>query len=248
MVSRVTQTQPPHPTPAPAAPDEPSAAPAPAVPVQRSLTEDLQAALEHANGQAITVQALMDVLNERGYAMVLLVVTFPFLLPVPTMGLSAPAGLAVVLYGLAVTLNVRPWLPGFLARRQISYPVLERVVRVASTTGRRIERMLKPRLRFMLWPGVNALIGISLMISGFLLALPAPNTIPAAAVLLLLLGLIERDGVFVLIGQFLTLALVVFCLVLLYLIWKVGWAGVKVMFGLEDGAPATTQPTTVPVP
>jgi len=56
------------------------------------------------------------------------------------------------------------------------------------------------------------LIGIGLASGGFQLLLPLPplvplsNTIPAVSVVLLTIGLIERDGVFVLAGYFVNIA------------------------------------------
>lgn len=203
-----------------------------------SLSDDLQAVLEHAAGNAVTVGELTDVLRERGLAMVLIVITFPFLIPIPTMGLSAPVGLAVVIYGACVALNVKPWLPGLLARRQISYAMLKKAIGFACRWVRLAEKLLKPRLKFMLWPGINIPIGLSLIFCGVFMSLPLPipftNAIPALAILLLLAGLIERDGVFVLAGQVIALGLLGACGVVLYLIGRYGWQGVRSMMGMDE--------------
>lgn len=226
-----------------------AAAAAPGAP--RRLSDDLQAVLAHANGNPVSVRELTDVLAERGMAMVLIVSTFPFLLPVPTMGLSAPAGAAVAVFGACLMLGLKPWLPGFLSRRQISYPVLEKIVGVATRWSHKAEKILRPRLKFMLWPGVNVLIGVSLIFSGFFLALPLPvpfaNAVPALAILLLLVGIIERDGVFVIAGILISAAVAALSFVLLYLLWRYGWGGVKQMLNIGDGerAPAA-QPATQP--
>lgn len=229
----------PPPTPHPAA--QPDIASAPT-----RLTDDLQAVLAHANGQPLKIRALVEFLRERGLAVVLIVTTTPFLLPIPTMGLSAPAGFAVGLYGLCVMFNLKPWLPGFMLNRELNYSTLEKLVGFGTRTGRRFEKLLKPRMKFMLWPGVNVLLGVSLILSGFYLSLPLPipfsNAIPAAAILMILAGLIERDGVFVLAGQLITLALTVLFTYVVYLVIKYGYAGAKAILGFGDGEKgATTQ-------
>jgi len=187
----------------------------------RSLTADLQAALDHTNGQPISVGELLGVLHERGHALVLLVLCLPFLVPIPTMGLSAPIGFAVAVYGLCVIIGVNPWIPKFVARYQISHGALERIVNTACRTGARVEKMLKPRLTFMLWPGVNRLIGICLIFLGLFISLPLPipftNSVPTVGVILLLLGIIERDGVFVILGQIMCVVIAV----VLYFAWNI---------------------------
>ena len=171
-----------------------------------SLAAALHEAADHANGQPITVAQLMEALKERGVGMVLIVLTLPFLVPVPTMGLSVPAGLAIALYGLTLSLHLRPWLPKFILNRHISPKALTRITHI----GERLEKLLKPRLKFMTWPGINSVLGLSLILCGVCMALPLPipftNAVPAFAIVLLLAGLIARDGVFVLLGEFMTLA------------------------------------------
>lgn len=219
-------------------------------PTAKTLSEDLKSVLEHADGRAITIGEVVQVLGHRGMAVMLVILCIPFLVPIPTMGLSAPAGAAVALYGVAVALNVRPWLPGFIARRQISHASLERIVGTGVRLSARAERLLKPRLKFMTWPGINILIGISLIFLGFFMALPLPipgtNSAPAFGILLLLLGLVERDGLFVLAGQVVALLLLGVSAVVVYFLVVYGWAGLEILrdrlFGGTDGAGATTRP------
>ena len=209
-----------------------------AVSPPRTLSQDLQAVLEHAAGGPLTLGEVVAAIGQRGMALMLMIVCIPFLVPVPTMGLSAPAGFAVACYGLTVVLNIRPWLPGFLARRQLSNAALQRIVNAGLKLSHRAEKVLRPRLRFMTWPGVNAPIGISLMLLGFFLALPLPipgtNAAPAVAILLLLAGLIERDGVFVLAGQIGAFVLLAGVGVVVYLVAVYGWSGFKAMVGWEE--------------
>ncbi len=206
------------------------------------LADDLQLVLTKADGRGVTVGEIMEILADRGVAMVLIVSTFPFLIPVPTMGLSAPAGAAVALFGLMLAIGMRPRLPGFLARRQISNAVLERVVNVATRWVTRVETLLRPRLKFMLWPGINIVIGLALAVCGFLMALPLPipftNAIPAVVILVLLVGILERDGLVILLGLAMSLVLVVAFGVLAYLLVRYGYDGVMSLFSRSAPAPA----------
>lgn len=229
-----------------------TAAVSPHRPAGRTLSQDLQAVLDHAAGGPLSLGEVVDAIGQRGMALMLMIVCIPFLVPIPTMGLSAPAGLAVASYGVTIMLNVRPWLPKFLARRQLSYGTLQRVVGVGLRLTHRAERLLKPRLKFMTWPGINALIGVSLVLLGLFLSLPLPipgtNAAPAVGILLLLAGWVERDGVFVLAGQLCAAVLLGGAGVVAYLVAVYGWAGFKAMvgWGAEPARSPATAPATMP--
>lgn len=188
------------------------------------LSDELHGLVAHAAGRSLTLGEVIEVMGERGHALVMAVLAFPFLLPVPTMGLSAPAGFAIAVVGLCVAANVRPWLPGPLARKSIAFETLSSVAGHAERLAGRMEKLLKPRLGVMMWPGMHVLLGLGLAMSGFALGLPIPlplaNAIPAAAILLYCAGLLERDGLFVVAGH----AMVAVFLGLAWLLWDVVYA------------------------
>ena len=196
---------------------------------RRSLVDELQGVLEHAAGQSIKIEEIVTVLKHRGPAMVMLLLSLPFVIPVPLPGLSTPLGLAIMVYGVQVTFRMRPWVPGFIRNRTLKYGTLEKLVGVASRGGRKVERLLRPRLKFMLWPAVDVPIGLSIAFCGFFLGLPLPipftNAIPAVALILLFLGVIERDGVAVILGEIITLLILALCVYVVYLFVKLGVGG-----------------------
>lgn len=215
-----------------------------------SLTSDLEGLLTLAGDGPLTVRQAMEALEGRGLAMVMLLMALPFLIPLPLPGLSTPLGLAISLYGLRVTLRLPPWVPDFVARRSMSNAVLKNVVGIASKWGRRLEKMLRPRLKFMLWPAIDVPIGLSLLFCGVFLSLPLPipftNSIPAIAIVLLLLGMIERDGLFILLGELMSLALLALCLYVCWLFYRYGFQeGWDMVRHWGHSAPAT-QPATLP--
>lgn len=158
----------------------------------------------------VTFAELMEALGERSQAVLVLLLGFPFLVPTPP-GFSTPAGAAIAFLGVSILLARRPWLPGFVARRRLSLATLEKLVGVTLRLFARIEKLVKPRMGFMLAPGLHWLIGLSLVSAAFVLALPIPipwnNGPPAIVILLLGLGLLERDGLLVLLGHVGNLAL-----------------------------------------
>ena len=192
-----------------------------------TFSQDLEGLLVYAKGRAITLKELVEVMGERGHATAMIVLALPFLLPVPTMGLSAPAGFAIAVLGLCLALRVRPWLPGFLARRVVPADTLTRAVAAATHASQGLEKVLKPRLGVVLWPVPHALMGLAIFGAGIALGLPIPlpfaNAVPALAILLFATGLVERDGAFVLAGHAVWLATVALGIVL----WEVVLAAAK---------------------
>ena len=179
----------------------------------RRLSTDLRELLRAAAGRAMTLGELEAMLKGRGFGMLLLLLALPFTFPIAIPGLSVPFGLVIMLIGLRLAAGQKPWLPAFILRREIKYAVLEKIVGIGLKLAVKMEKVVKPRMHFLQrWPGMLNLIGLGIASGGLLLSLPLPplipfsNTIPAFAVLFLTAGMIERDGLLVLIGHLVNFA------------------------------------------
>lgn len=176
----------------------------------RGLAADLDRLIADAAGGPITLGRMIEVLGDRGHAVLIVILTAPFLvLPIP--GISTAFGAAIFLLGVCVMLGVRPWLPAFLRRRELSNEKLTRLVGGVDRVLNRVERIVKPRLRVLTSRAWHWSIGLSLCVAAVALALPIPipfNNVPPAVVLMFLaFGLLERDGVSLLIGHVLNVVL-----------------------------------------
>lgn len=174
----------------------------------RRLSTDLRELLAETAGRAVTLGELETILKGRGFALFLLLMSLPFAFPIAIPGLSIPFGIVIMLLGLRITFGMKPSLPGFILRREVSRAMLEKIVGYGLKLATKMEKLVKPRMHFLQrWPGMINLIGLGIASGGFLLSLPLPplipfsNTIPAVSVLLLTAGLMERDGLLVLFGH-----------------------------------------------
>ena len=177
------------------------------------LSTDLRELLREAAGRSMTLGELEGMLKGRGFGMFLLLLALPFTFPIAIPGLSVPFGLVIMLIGVRLAAGRKPWLPAFILRREIQYTLLEKIVGIGLKLAVKMEKVVKPRMHFLQrWPGMLNLIGLGIASGGLLLSLPLPplipfsNTIPAFAVLFLTAGMIERDGLLVLIGHFVNVA------------------------------------------
>ena len=147
--------------------------------------------------------ALRDALGDRGFGVLLFIFALPNLIPVNIPLLSALLGLPLVL--LAAQLSYgrhKPWFPAWLTGQTFSRQGFAAIVNRALPYLERTERLLRPRLTILVsWTG-ERLIGIAILILALILALPIPfaNWLPACAIAIIALAIVEKDGVAVLVG------------------------------------------------
>jgi hypothetical protein len=207
------------------------------VPVPR-LSEELETLAARAAGQPLALRQVVEHLHFRGLPVLVVLLCVPFLLPVSVPGLSLPFGLGIALCGLRLALGHELWMPDFILRREIPPRALVKMVRGLSSIYRRVEKLVRPRMHFLQrWPGMMRFLGVMIMIGGILLSLPVPppfpftNTIPALAVMFMALGLMERDGVCILIGYGFALLGLVYVALIAFL----GVAGVQHLWAWLTG-------------
>lgn len=178
-------------------------------PPRQGFSADLQR-LEEAilhSGAKTSLGTLDDLLKERGFVTLVLILSLPFIQPIPVPGLSIIFGLAIFMLGLRIALGRHAGLPQSLRQKAIETATLVKMIEVARKIFAKIEKLFRCRLSaLVIPPGLN-IAGIALMADGVALALPLPpvilfsNGLPAMSVFLICLGLLERDGLLVLLGH-----------------------------------------------
>ena len=176
------------------------------------LSDALRRLLHEAEGRSLQVREMIEILRGKGLQMMVILLCLPFLSPVTIPGISLPFGLAIALCGLRMAFGHKPWLPAFVLDRRISAHALEKMVQIGCAVYGRVEKVIRPRLSYLfVGPGMVMLVGLSIALAGILLSLPIPppfpltNTLPGFALIFLALGMIEKDGLLILIGYTVTL-------------------------------------------
>ena len=152
----------------------------------------------------------------------------PFLLPVSLPFMSTALGAPMLLIAYAVTMNRVPWLPDRLLDHALPSETVQHVLERAIRTVDRFEHLVRPRLLGLTaTPAVNAVNGIALVVAVLALMAPLPliplaNTLPGIGIILLCLGMAERDGVLLLLGHLVALVSVLYVGTLLYFAAKAG--------------------------
>jgi len=160
----------------------------------------------------ISLGALRDALDDRGFGVLLFIFALPNLVPVNIPLLSAVLGVPLVL--LAAQLSYgrhKPWFPDWLTSQSFPREGFVAVVNRALPFLERVEQVLRPRLTVLLsWTG-ERLVGIAILILAVVLTLPIPfaNWLPACGIAVFGLAIVEKDGVAVLVGLALGIASVI---------------------------------------
>ncbi len=190
--------------------------------IEQKMSSTLREVGATLPAESIRIGELLERVGGQGMLLFCMIATVPFLLPVSIPGTSGPFGLMILLVGVGVALNRVPYLPRWLLDRALPS---ERVARVFTSGARlfeRIERLVRPRLPVLTQTvGLSRLNGCALALAGLLLTAPLPipltNTVPAWAALLLALGIVERDGLALILGYVLLLVTLAFFALIGYL-------------------------------
>jgi hypothetical protein len=143
-------------------------------------------------GERISLGDITQLLGDRGYGVLMLVLTLPCLVP----GISSIAAVPLALVTLQLAIGLpRPWLPRFLADRSLSRADFSRMVERALPHLTRIERLLRPRLTALTGPVGERVIGLACLALALLLTVPILFNVPLVVpIALMSLAVLERDG------------------------------------------------------
>ncbi|WP_353979177.1 exopolysaccharide biosynthesis protein [Salinicola endophyticus] len=166
---------------------------------------------ERVEDDTITLGDIVETFNSRGFGPVVLIPGLIALLPtggVP--GVPSLCGIFIALMAVQLVLGRRaPWLPRRLARRGISHARWHRIAARAKPWTRRIDRLLQPRLTWLLGSLTQRLLALLMTLLGLsmmpLELLPFAAALPALAIVVMALGLTAGDGLMMLAGLLITL-------------------------------------------
>jgi hypothetical protein len=166
-----------------------------------TLSFMLQALAHDDSRERISVGDLLEALGDRALAALLFVFAVPNVLPVPP-GTSTILGAPLVFLAAQLAFGRRPWLPALIARRTMTRADFAALVRRIGPSLERAERLLRPRAMGLALPPMEYLVGLVCLLLAVVLVLPVPlgNMLPALAISLLALGILERDGLWILAG------------------------------------------------
>jgi len=185
--------------------------------------ERLQGVIARLPSENVTVAEIRDLVGPDGLLLLTVLLTLIFMVPVSIPGLSTVFGGAILLIGVSRLRNGTLWMPKRIAQHALPSGKIRDGLEKGSKWLHRLERVCRPRRLSGLASGRLAtllsdgglVLGAVLLMAPFGLV-PFSNTLPALALLFLALGMLQRDGLFILLGHVANLATMLYFGVLLF--------------------------------
>jgi hypothetical protein len=146
--------------------------------------------------EKLTLGDISRALKDRGFGALMILFCAPNLIIMPP-GVSTIFGLPMMFVAVQLIIGYRkPLLPGRIRFREIKITTFRAIVEKIEPWIMRFERLARPRLWLLPQRLAEQVVGSIALFMGLLLVLPIPlgNFPPAVAVIVMCLGLGERDG------------------------------------------------------
>lgn len=186
------------------------------------ISQRLRALVRSMPRTGITLSELIERVGQDGLLILVALLTLVFLIPVSIPGVSTVFGAAILLISISRLFGRNLWIPSALQHRVIGTRKLRPLLRKALTWLKKLERVSRPnRIQWLVAEGPIAFINNAALILGAVLLMmpfgliPFSNTFPAVAILFLAIGLLQRDGVCVLLGHISNVVTIIYFSVLI---------------------------------
>ncbi len=156
-----------------------------------------------ANEESVTVGHVLEVFGIRGFAFLLLILAllniFIFMVPF----ISILFGIPMIILAAQMILGIAtPIFPHFILERTIKREALIKGLEQSIRGVEIIEAYIKPRLFVLSGPHLDRVHGLLVLMLAVMVALPIPviNIPPSIALVFLAIGMLQRDGLFIILA------------------------------------------------
>jgi len=165
------------------------------------LLQHLLLLAEDQHRERIYLSDLFGAMKKDAVVVSVLLFALPNVLPVPP-GTSAILGGPLLFLTIEWLLGTQPWLPRLLARHSMARIDFASMMHRTSSWLGRVDHLLKPRFQTLSGPLARQSIAGLCVVLATIILLPIPfgNMPPAWAISIMTLGMLRRDGLWILIG------------------------------------------------
>lgn len=189
----------------------------------RPTSEFLAVVVIEQKNELITVGEIKNALHERGFGILMAIAAIPICLPIPAPpGYTTLFSLPLFIFSLQMIFGMcAPWLPAWLERKSIQKSTLEKILTKAQPWLKKIETYMKPRMTYISVSTWERFIGVFAFVFAVSIALPIPltNFLPGWGILIMSLGLLNRDGLTILVGTLIGTVGIGIAMIVLVALW-----------------------------
>lgn len=180
-----------------------------------SLEDSLMNLKNQAGKKGLAIKDILQILSKQGKLLIILLLTLPFCQPIQVPGFSTPFGLSIAFIGICIAMERPVWLPRCISRYEVPQKKLIKIIDVSAICIQKIRKWIHPRIQWVLsYKAINSATMVVVSLLGICLALPLPipfsNLTAAWGICFIIVGSLEKDGLFILIGYGIFLMTLVF--------------------------------------
>ncbi len=150
----------------------------------------------------IKIGTLLKSIDSGGFALLNLIFSIILMIPLPP-PIAIIAGLIVMFLSFQMIIGMKEvWLPKFITEKSIKRTTLTVIVEKSTIYLYKLERFTRRRFTFVSNPITERIIGAFIFFLAGITLTPIvfANTIPGLAIILISFGMINKDGLMVIIG------------------------------------------------
>ncbi|WP_342272314.1 exopolysaccharide biosynthesis protein [Candidatus Tisiphia endosymbiont of Parasteatoda lunata] len=178
------------------------------------------------------ISELLVDFHENGLLLTILFFAIPVAIPLPyPPGFTTIVGIPLMILSMQMLLGFRQVsLPSKINNYQISNDILINISDKIVPKIKFVEKYIRPRFSFAASIYCEQFIGLISLICSIAISIPLPltNAVPALGITIMALGLLNRDGLTIVLG-FITS---IFGLIIAFIAISASWISIKYLFNL----------------
>jgi hypothetical protein len=181
----------------------------------RTFSQVLEAlGVAEGRGPTLTLGEVVEAFGDRGLGALILVLSLMALVPWPPGGKALFAFPIILLAAELAFQRNEVWLPRWALKASVSRAAWRVAVSKVIGPIRRAENLTRPRLSVLTGPISEILMGAACVLLAMVMALPIPfgDMLPGLAMVFFALGVMQKDGIAVLLGVLGSLATIAYLL------------------------------------
>jgi hypothetical protein len=174
-----------------------------------TLSEKVKKIISKIPDRNLTLSEIINLLGNDGLLIFASILSIIFLIPVSIPGISTVFGGIIFFIGISNFLNKSLWLPSSIKNKLFPSEKLRTALNKGLKWFYFLEKISKPhRFRLITCNKIASKINGFLILFGSILLMiplglmPFSNTLPALIILFLSIGIIQKDGIIILLGYF----------------------------------------------
>jgi hypothetical protein len=175
--------------------------------IKNTLSEKVKKIISKIPDRNITLSEIINLLGNDGLLLFASILSIIFLIPVSIPGFSTVFGIFIFFIGISNLINKSLWLPYSIKNKTFPGEKLRIVLNNGLKWIRFLEKISKPyRISFLIGNKTVSKINSLLILFGSVLLMlpfglvPFSNTLPALTILLITVGILQKDGIIIILG------------------------------------------------